>query len=236
MTLYRIGKLFLDEYISSFDKAPKKIIVDADDTNANTYGAQQLSMVDKQKRRAESDYLKAQKVEDDRYETLKRLKYPDVRHERIVIRRYYKLEYKAQSWKYAQRVIAKIEVSAEGTNIRFVVTKNRNNSPETVYRRYCGRGEMELWIKDLKYFKADRMSCSSFRANYFRLFLYAAAFVLAHRIKHTVFRERKWNTLRWTALSSASCSVLSISWRRRHISRLVSRLTIGIGKSWRRHS
>ena len=120
MTLYRIGKLFLDEYISSFDKAPKKIIVDADDTNANTYGAQQLSMVDKQKRRAESDYLKAQKVEDDRYETLKRLKYPDVRHERIVIRRYYKLEYKAQSWKYAQRVIAKIEVSAEGTNIRFV--------------------------------------------------------------------------------------------------------------------
>ena len=77
-------------------------------------------MVDKQKRRAENDYLKAQKVEDDRYETLKRLKYPDVRHERIVIRRYYKLEYKAQSWKYAQRVIAKIEVSAEGTNIRFV--------------------------------------------------------------------------------------------------------------------
>ncbi len=187
-TLYRIGKLFLDEYISSFDKAPKKIIVDADDTNANTYGAQLLSMVDKQKRRAENDYLKAQKVEDDRYETLKRLKHPDVRHERIVIRRYYKLEYKAQSWKYAQRVIAKIEVSAEGTNIRFVVTKNRNNSPETVYRRYCGRGEMELWIKDLKYFKADRMSCSSFRANYFRLFLYAAAFVLAHRIKHTVFK------------------------------------------------
>ena len=285
-TLYRIGKLFLDEYISSFDKAPKKIIVDADDTNANTYGAQQLtlfnayyneycymplllfdgltgklmlpllrpgrrnkslsvarimqrvaeylhghwpnnvielrgdshfashefmdwahdkwyvryltglsanstllSMVDKQKRRAENDYLKAQNIEDDRYETLKRLRYPNVRHERIVIRRYYKLEYKAQSWKYPQRVIAKIEVSAEGTNIRFVVTKNRNNSPETVYRRYCGRGEMELWIKDLKYFKADRMSCNSYRANYFRLFLYAAAFVLAQNETHCV----QWN-------------------------------------------
>ena len=81
-----------------------------------------LSMVDKQKRRAENDYLKAQNIEDDRYETLKRLRYPNVRHERIVIRRYYKLEYKAHSWKYPQRVIAKIEVSAEGTNIRFVVT------------------------------------------------------------------------------------------------------------------
>ena len=47
---------------------------------------------------------------------------------------------------------------------------------------------MELWIKDLKYFKADRMSCNSYRANYFRLFLYGAAFVLAHRMKHTVFK------------------------------------------------
>ena len=245
-TLYRIGKLFLDEYMSSFDKAPKKIIIDADDTNANTYGAQQLtlfnayynqycympmllfdgltgklmlpmlrpgrrnkslstarimqrvveylhehwpgtiielrgdshfashefmdwahdrwyvryttglsansvllSMVDKQKRRAESDYRKARKAEDERYETLTRLKYHGVKHGRILIKRYYKLEYKAASWKYAQRVIAKIEVSAEGTNIRFVVTKNRNNKPETIYRRYCGRGEMELWIKDL---------------------------------------------------------------------------------------
>ncbi len=43
-TLYRMGKLFLDEYISSFDKTPKKIIVDADDTNANTYVAHQLTL------------------------------------------------------------------------------------------------------------------------------------------------------------------------------------------------
>ena len=32
------------------------------------------------------------------------------------------------------------------------------------------------------------MSCNSYRANYFRLFLYAAAFVLAHRMKQTAFR------------------------------------------------
>ena len=147
-----------------------------------------LSMVDKPRRRAESDYRKAQEAEDERYETLTRLGFHGVRHERVVIRRYYKLEYKAESWKYAQRVIAKIEVSSEGTNIRFVVTRNRNNSAETIYKRYCGRGEMELWIRDLKYFKADRMSCNLYRANYFRLFLYGAAFVLAHRMKHTVFK------------------------------------------------
>ena len=46
---------------------------------------------------------------------------------------------------------------------------------------------MELWIKDIKYFKADRMSCNSYWANYFRLFLYAAAFVVAHTMKHELF-------------------------------------------------
>ena len=284
-TLYRIGKLFLDEYMSSFDKAPKKVILDADDTNANTYGAQQLtlfnayyneycympllifdgltgrlmlpllrpgrthkslsvarimqrvveylhwhwpdtvielrgdshfashefmdwahdkwyvryltglsgnsvllSMVDKPRRRACSDYSKKAEAQKRDAEAKRAAGRKDTGEERIVVRRYYKLEYKAASWKYAQRVIAKIEVSSEGTNIRFVVTKNRNNSPETVYKRYCGRGETELWIKDMKYFKADRMSCSSYRANYFRLFLYAAAFVIAHRMKHTVFK------------------------------------------------
>ena len=46
---------------------------------------------------------------------------------------------------------------------------------------------MELWIKDVKYFKADRMSCNSYRANYFRLFLYAAAFVVANTMNHKLF-------------------------------------------------
>ena len=285
-TLYKIGKLFLDNYISSFDKAPKKIILDADDTNANTYGAQQLSLfnayyneycymplllfdgltgklmlpllrpgrrnkslsvarilcrvirylhehwpntvielrgdshfashefmdwahdkwyvryltglsgnkvlldlVDKPRRRAENDYQKAQKSEDERYEALVKSGRKDAKRERVVVRRYYKLDYQAASWKCAQRVIVKIEVSCQGTNIRFVVTKNKNNTPETIYRHYCGRGEMELWIKDLKYFKADRMSCNSYRANYFRLFLYAAAFVMAHDLKHGIFKD-----------------------------------------------
>ena len=54
-------------------------------------------------------------------------------------------------------------------------------------RRYCRRGEMELWIKDLKYFRVGRMSCSSFRANFFRLFLHAAAYVMEYEMKHTLF-------------------------------------------------
>ena len=103
------------------------------------------------------------------------------------IRRYYSFDYKSKSWNYRQRIIAKIEVTSKGVNVRFIVPSNRNNKPETVYRRYCRRGTMELWIKDLKYFRADRMSCNSFKTNTFRLFLYAVAYVMAHRIKTTAF-------------------------------------------------
>lgn len=120
-TLYRIGKLFLDEYISSFDKAPKKIIVDADDTNANTYGAQQLTLFNAYYN--EYCYMPLLLFDGLTGKLMLPLLRPGRRNKsRIVIRRYYKLEYKAQPWKYTQRVIAKIEVSAEGTNIRFVVT------------------------------------------------------------------------------------------------------------------
>lgn len=138
--------------------------------------AKLLEMVDKPRRRAENDFKKAQK----------KVHGSDSK-DNVVIRRYFKLDYKAQSRKREQRVIAKIEVSTKGTNIRFVVTKNRNNSHEAIYKRYCKRGEMELWIKDIKYFKADRMSCNSYWANYFLLFLYAAAFVVAHTMKHELF-------------------------------------------------
>ena len=33
------------------------------------------------------------------------------------------------------------------------------------------------------------MSCNSYRANYFRLFFYAAAFSVAHDMKHTLFKD-----------------------------------------------
>ena len=101
-TLYRIGKLFVEQYVKSFSKPPRHVILDADDTNANTYGAQQLTLFN------------------------------------------------------------------------------------TYYNEYC---YMPLLIFDgvSKNFKADRMSCNSYRANYFRLFLHAAAFVVANTMKHKLF-------------------------------------------------
>ncbi len=101
-TLYRIGKLFVEQYVKSFSKPPRHVILDADDTNANTYSAQQLTLFN------------------------------------------------------------------------------------AYYNEYC---YMPLLIFDgvSKNFKADRMSCNSYRANYFRLFLHAAAFVVANTMKHKLF-------------------------------------------------
>ena len=130
-TLYKIGKLFLDEYISSFEKAPKKVIIELrgdshfashefmDWTHDRWYvryltglsgNSVLLSMMDKPRRRAENDYRKAQEAEDERYETLTRLGFHGVRHERVVIRRYYKLEYKAESWKLGVFTVAIVVV------------------------------------------------------------------------------------------------------------------------------
>ena len=40
--LYDIGRLFVKEFVDSFNKPPKCIILDVNDTNANTYDTQQL--------------------------------------------------------------------------------------------------------------------------------------------------------------------------------------------------
>ena len=53
-----------------------------------------LDLVDKPRRRAENDYVKAQKAEDERYDRLLGQGHT-VRRERVVIRRYFKLEYQA---------------------------------------------------------------------------------------------------------------------------------------------
>ncbi len=42
--LYKIALEFVHHFVSSYDKEPESIILDCDDSNANTYGGQQLSL------------------------------------------------------------------------------------------------------------------------------------------------------------------------------------------------
>ena len=42
--LFDIGEAFIDDFIASYNSEPDSIIIDADDTNADTYGAQQFTL------------------------------------------------------------------------------------------------------------------------------------------------------------------------------------------------
>lgn len=103
------------------------------------------------------------------------------------VKRYTCFDYAARSWPETRRIIAKAEHSGLGANPRFVVTSLTGFDPQTIYRAYVQRGLCELWIKDFKCaLAADRLSCSSFAANSFRLLLHAAAYRLLHALRQQV--------------------------------------------------
>jgi len=82
------------------------------------------------------------------------------------LRRYANLRYGARSWRRQRRVTARLKVSAEGSDTRFVVT-NLDGKARALYERlYCARGQMENLIKAHKtHLAADRTSCHSATAN-----------------------------------------------------------------------
>jgi len=93
--------------------------------------------------------------------------------------------YAAATWEYPRRLVMKAEWLPKGPNPRFVLT-NLDSAPITVYDTfYSQRGsESEHRIKELKLgIKADRLSCSTFIANQFRLLLSQAAYILMLAIR-----------------------------------------------------
>jgi hypothetical protein len=115
--------------------------------------------------------------------------------ESIKAKLYTEFSYQAASWASPRRIICKVEVSDEGENIRFVVTNLETFRTAWIYETiYCGRGQMENYIKDHKLFlHSDRTSCHHFEANQFRLFLHSAAYVLMHTLKTTGLRGTAWS-------------------------------------------
>lgn len=107
--------------------------------------------------------------------------YESYRHK---VRHFAAFEYAAKSWPRQRLVVTKAEHHGLGPNPRFVVTSLRGFPPELIYNAYCERGQCENFIKDLKNaLQADRLSCCSFKANFFRLLLHAGAYRLMHELK-----------------------------------------------------
>lgn len=102
--------------------------------------------------------------------------------------------YQAKSWSNSQRVVCRVIVSSQGTDVRYVVTSFRAAGAKYLYQSvYCGRGAMELMIKEHKNaLMSDRLSCSSAIANQFRLFVHGAAYVLLHQFRAQYLAGTKW--------------------------------------------
>ncbi len=99
--------------------------------------------------------------------------------------------YRAKSWAAAQTIVIKVEVHAQGTNRRAVVTNRPGWKvlPSAVYDEYAERGESENRNKELKSeLQADRLSDHRFMANYFRLYLHSAALNLLVRLRQAVVK------------------------------------------------
>jgi hypothetical protein len=151
----------------------------------------------------------------------------EFRHYKKPVKRYHSFSYKAQSWENEQRVIVKIEVTSMGTNIRYVVTDLWEYRTKALYEQlYCGRARMELNIKDHKtYLKSDRMSCSSFYANQFRLFLHSAAYVLMHTMQQNVLKS---NDLAAVTIKTFRERFIKIA---AHVRELKTKITVELPKS-----
>ena len=106
------------------------------------------------------------------------------------VKRYHSFGYKAGYCELSQCIVVKVETNSMGTNIRYIVSSLRSIRTRELYKNaYCARGADELRIKDHKtYLLSDRMSCSSFPANHFSLFMHSAAYVLIQTLQSEILR------------------------------------------------
>ena len=120
------------------------------------------------------------------------------------VRRFFQTGYQAKSWSRERKVVARVEATARGTDVRFVVTNLPGRAKLLYERVYCARGRMENMIKEHKlYTKSDRTSCHRWEANQFRLFLHTAAYWLLHQLRRTAPRRSPWRTATFETLRRA---------------------------------
>jgi hypothetical protein len=120
------------------------------------------------------------------------------------LRRFFQTGYRAKSWSRERKVIARVEATSMGSDIRFVVTNLPGRAKALYEKVYCARGRMENMIKDHKlHTKSDRTSCHRWEANQFRLFLHAGAYWLLHRLRQAAPRRSLWRKATFETLRRA---------------------------------
>jgi Transposase DDE domain group 1 len=134
--------------------------------------------------------------------------------------------HRAKAWPHARRILVKIDVTATGLNVRFMVTNRRGRAADLV-AWYDDRGASENWIKELKLdIHADRLSCHRFRANAFRLQLHSLALLLLAYFRRAALAGTR---LAAATIGTIRLQLLKVAGR---VVRSVRRLWFHLASSW----
>lgn len=134
--------------------------------------------------------------------------------------------HRARSWPHQRRILVKIDVTAQGLNVRFMVTNRRGRAADLT-AWYDDRGTAENWIKELKLdIHADRLSCHRFRANAFRLQLHSIALLLLAYFRRAVLAGTR---LASATIGTIRLQLLKVAGR---VVRSVRRLWFHLASHW----
>ncbi len=152
------------------------------------------------------------------------------------VRRFFQTGYRAKSWSRERTVIARVEATSKGTDIRFVVRIARlrhdvTNLPgraKALHEKiYCARGRMDNMIKAHQlYTESDRTSCHRWEANQFRLFLHSGAYWLLHRLRQAAPRRSRWRKATFETLRRAFLKIAA------RIEELKSRVRVALPSAY----
>jgi hypothetical protein len=109
------------------------------------------------------------------------------------VRRFHQMPYRAREWSRPRKLVARVEATPMGTDVRFIVT-NLEGRGKTLYEKvFCARGNAENLIKDMKrWTRSDKTACTRWEANQFRLFLHMGAYWLLHALRRAAPKRSRW--------------------------------------------
>ncbi len=143
------------------------------------------------------------------------------------LRRFFQTGYQAKSCLRQRKIIARVEATSKGADVRFIVTNLAGQAKVLYEKVYCARGRMANMIKEHKlYTKSDRTSCHRWEANQFRLFLHTGAYWLLHQLRQAAPRRSLWRKATFETLRRA---FLKIAVR---IEELKSRIKIALPSAY----
>ena len=119
----------------------------------------------------------------------------DLRRSRAkpAVRRFHQLPYRARAWSRSRKLVARVEATALGTDVRFIVSSLEGRGRTLYEKVFCARGNAENLIKDMKRFtRSDKTACSRWQANQFRLFLHVGAYWLLHALRQAAPKRSRW--------------------------------------------